>query len=201
MSTESITKTELKKSRGWTDKLISTFLEKPDIEYPNPRSKKAGNIKLYNIDRIEKVEATVEFKELNEKTKFKKDAARRAVETKISALLKSINEYKPEIPILTKDELFQKAIEHYNQLWIDRGKYNKLNNTENPDEEFLIRISNNYLRHCLTDYEFKLRAIKSKVGTKAAYYLIKKKIQEEIVSIYPFLIPEFEDDTFIYEED
>jgi hypothetical protein len=43
--------------RGWTDGLIKSFRLQPDKEVSNPRYRKAPARKLYDLGRVEKLEA------------------------------------------------------------------------------------------------------------------------------------------------
>lgn len=205
MVNESITKSDLKKFRGWTDNLIKTFLHTPDEEFPHPRYNNVV-IKKYRVDRIEKIEASEEFKTLLEKTKLLKASAKQAVKTKIIKLIKSMDDYKPDILLLDKDELFKQAVKHYNNhkdtinARDNRFHYEFIENI--PEEgEFLYRISGNYIRHCLTDYDKILRNKAKKVGIDEVYCLLKRKILDEVSSLYPFIKPDADEYEYLVEEE
>ena len=68
--------------RGWTDKLLKLFLAEPDKTAPNPHYRSAARMKLYLLERIEKIEQTQTFKEELEKANKRKLSAKRALETK-----------------------------------------------------------------------------------------------------------------------
>ncbi len=54
------------------------------------------------------------------------------------------------------------------------------------DPECLHRISRNYIRHNLTDYEDRLHQLFGKVGTEQAYARLKKRINRAISKVYGF---------------
>ena len=185
-----ITKTELKKERGWTDSLINEFVSVPDVHYPNPHSKKAGNICLYSIDRIIKIEENSEFRAKNDIISKRKVTAAKVVVTKREKLKQSAAGYKPILPILKYEELKEKAIAHYVMLNNERGKYYVSDELNSASDDFLNRIISNYIRHMLSDYEYKLKSLKGKVGGDESYYIIRDKINQAIKEAYPFLSDE-----------
>jgi hypothetical protein len=42
----------LVKKRGWTDAMVRDFLGDPDARGPNPHYRAAGDMRLYNMDRV-----------------------------------------------------------------------------------------------------------------------------------------------------
>ena len=56
-----INRSELKRHRKWTDELTRRFLGEPDWTKRNPADGKS-NIRLYEISRVEAVEARDDFK-------------------------------------------------------------------------------------------------------------------------------------------
>lgn len=49
------------KSRGWTDKMIATFLKTPDLERVNPLSAHGLPVPQYLLSRVDKIEKTQRF--------------------------------------------------------------------------------------------------------------------------------------------
>ncbi|MGR3318568.1 MAG: hypothetical protein ACUZ8O_08815, partial [Candidatus Anammoxibacter sp.] len=167
-----IKKTELKE-RGWTETIIKKFCPEPDAIKDNPVYRSAAPMKLYDIERVEKAERSTEFKELMKKSEIRKRAAKRAVLSKKAKLMEYINRMVINVPKLKKCELVQQACKHYNNHQSNkeyrRNQYGTLQAGANDDTQFLNRITVNYIRHCLADYEYNLCQIFGKVGKEEAY--------------------------------
>ena len=187
-TTKFINKQNLKMDRGWTDGLINKFLPKPDLELPNPYYKNAANMKYYKLSRISKIEKTEIFNLNFEKTNNFKTSAKKAVETKTNKLVEVVEKIEISVPKMSEKDLINNAINHYNMLHLSRGdfKYVDTNYTTFSDD-FIKRISENYLRHRLTDYEKHLRALYKKTGKTVAIEIIRDKICDEIYKQYPCL--------------
>src|SRR5262249_14851935 len=100
------TKSQLKE-RGWTDALISRFLDSPDETRTNPHYRSGPPIKLYKMQRVEKIEVSAEFRKFYETLKGKRDAAQKAVATKKQKIADYVATVKIEVPQLAKDELIR----------------------------------------------------------------------------------------------
>jgi hypothetical protein len=92
---------------------------------------------------------------------------------------------------MPNDKLLKNAINHYNSLWADRGKFEK-SASEDSDKDFLNRIKVNYLRHNCSNYEEELENIFNQIGKDDGYFLLKKRILFEIGCVYNDLKPECE---------
>lgn len=179
--------------RGWTDSLIKKFLGIPDQLKVNPKYKKAAPMRLYLEARVEQIEQSEEFLAATAKNQNRRDGAERATETKLDRTLTLVNDLpEPTLPNLTQQQLTRRAVSHYNQLWKDRGE-SKFETVRN-DPKFLNRISTNYARHMLTDYERELELIFGRVGTGQAYMAIKAKMNEAIEKAYPWLADIYEEE-------
>ena len=186
------------KERGWTDKLIETFLGEPDESRTNPFYKKAAPTKLYDMDRIQEIEATEVFQYEFEKSRKRKSQAEKATITK---KVKAEQEYDKileelaglELPDLTENELLDLAIKDYNAMW---AGYEFKRACKNDDLDFLYRITVNFVRHNLINYEEVLTQAKNKTGKidllKNAYNLIFKKIGKK----YPWLEAECDEQLY-----
>ena len=182
-----ITLTDLKKRRGWTDYLIKKYLPIPK-EYPNPRSKHAGNIKLYDEDKAKLIEASEEFMADLLNANKRKAGAKQAVKTKTQRLLDEMEKYNPTIEIVPIGELEQKAKDHYNERKIfSRSSRKDVYSVPETQSQFTRRITLNYLRHQLSDYDKQLKTIASKIGVNDAYGIIREKIESAILKAYPHL--------------
>lgn len=183
------------KRRGWTDSLIKEFSPSPDDTTPNPWYRSAPPIRLYLKDRIASIEASSDFQEQIKLIRRRKQAAARAVNTKLDRLRQQIEAWQPSVPRLEMGELIERACESYNShkldLLIERG-YDYTPATPESDEAFLDRITVNYLRHNLTSYERKLARQYCKVGVRQSYVMISRRIFTAISSVYPELADECE---------
>ena len=188
-------KSTLLSRKGWTEKAITLFLPVHDKEVQNPRFKKASPSKLYNLQKVEEIEKTDKFIFFTENNKKRLNGALKAVSTKRNNIIEYVNDIEIVVPNIEKKELLSQSIVHYNFIQADwfhnKGGWKK---TEKPsiaqqdnDEDFLSRITLNYLRHELTCYEEELSNIFGKVGNDKAYEILKNRINSAIVEKYSFL--------------
>lgn len=184
-STEFISVTGLKQ-RGWTDKLIKILLGEPDKTAQNPHYRSAAPMRLYLKSRVEEVETSAEWTALKGEADKRKQSASKAVETKLQKLRVELAKLKISIIELSKDELIQKACDHYNSRQTYRGiEFEPAGPESNP--RFIDRITVNYLRHVLTPYERELAEVKGKTGVGEAYMEISRKVFDAISDLYPWL--------------
>ncbi len=158
------------KERGWTDTMVRRFLPKPDQTRPNPRYRRAGApMKLYALDRVERIEATAEFATACEEGAGRRAGAKMAVGTKRARAIKiaTTTVIQPLVP-LEMDDVIRRARTHYDNRRRDRddsgsggycGNYGPESGDEAEarEEAFVRRITVNYLRHQKTDYDRVLR--------------------------------------------
>lgn len=161
------------KRRGWTDGLIKKFLPTPDDTKTNPIFKCAAPMKLYKIKRVVKIEKSEQFIKEMEAISIRKNAAKKAVETKTAKTLEKANSVNFNVPTFSKDKLERNAIYHYEQ-------YNDTKVYDRDNEDFINRICTNYLRHECTNYDRILDSLYGLVGRQKAYEIIKGRINQEI---------------------
>jgi hypothetical protein len=161
------------KQRGWTEGLIKKFLPKPDETKTNPIVKSAAPMKLYKIKRVERIEKSEKFIKAMESISKRKAAARKAVETKTAKTIEWANSVNFNVPTFSKDKLERNAIYHYQQ-------YHDTIICGSIDEDFINRISTNYIRHECTKYDRIIDSLYGSVGKQKAYDIIKEKINQEI---------------------
>lgn len=162
---------------GITKTIISKFLKEPCMTAKNRNNSKYP-VKLYSIDRVNSLYNDLEFIKELEKSKNRKIIAKKAVNTKIE---KTLSEYDNiDIFVKKEDNIVSKAIGSYNSF-----------NFENPiafidsDDDFLNRITVNYIRHNLTKYDKTVNSLFSKVGKSEVYKRFNIKIYNEISKVYP----------------
>jgi len=146
-------------------------------------------MKLYLLSRVEAIESSAEYQSFCEVNKNRKKGSFNAVRTKREKLLHQVVGWNIYIPPQHLTEVVQEAISSYNDRRSDRSEDGFLNDfaTLNSGEEFLNRITVNYLRHRCSPYERKLTEIAGKVGTKEAYILLNQSIFKKIAERYPTL--------------
>jgi hypothetical protein len=186
------------KQRGWTDRAIERFLKHPDKEAPNPHYKSASPMKLYLLTRVDDIERSGEFQAFQNKNKTKIESSRKAVQTKRERLLAEVQGWNIKIEKREHQELVKNAIRSYNTFkeniaW-ERGRddYDYEPASLNSDWGFLERITVNFLRHNLSDYDNRLETLFGKVGKAEAYNILNRKIYDKIAQVYPQLSDECE---------
>ena len=179
------------KGRGWTDGLIKRLLGEPDKDKRNPVFKSMAPMKLYDPRRVLPLEETTDFRDVRKRAGERKKAARRAVETKAAKMKVDLAGITIRVPRLRRDQAVARACEHYNDRAADRRNYEALAD-ETCDDDFLDRITVNYLRHCLTSYEGELSRFFGRVGHAGACQEIKQNVLDAIVKEYPWLVAECE---------
>ena len=185
-----LSESELKK-RGWTKTTIVKFLNQPDKLKTNPMYKTAAKTKLYKIERVVEIEESSEFKEWKQKSEKRsikaKESSHKRIDKQINKILNWINSLEIEIPKLEYEELIDLACQHYNEY---KQKGNSLfipvDCYDNP--HFLYRITHNFIRHKLTNYESLLRDMFGEIGKDEGYELLKERLTNSINETYPDLI-------------
>lgn len=177
--------------RGWTDALVTKFLPEPDQTKSNPRYRSAAPMKLYLKERVEKIEATEQFKEAKEKSGSRRLSAQKAVESKMAKTMEYVDKaVKVKVPRMSQEQLVARACRHYNDWNIGRDNWSGNLATKDSDVLFLHRICVNFLRHEMTEYDDHLDEVRGKVGTGDAYLAIRKKVFDVIAEVYPWLASE-----------
>lgn len=136
-------------------------------------------MKLYRQDRVERIEASVQFLEAKQKADARKQSSRKAVVTKWEKMQDYLDELTIEVPQMEKAVLIKAAQENFYSLGLPDGA--------TPSIE---RMCVNFLRHCGTKYESELAKIAGKTGAKDAYYCIKQQVLDAIEIQYDWLAEE-----------
>ena len=186
MTKEFITKTDLISIRKWTDRLIKKYMPVPDTIKKNPHFRRASEMKLYKISRVESIEKNEQFLIDFQKTILRRKSSLKMVETKKDNLLIEIFELPISVEIIPRNELVPLVIDDYN----DRNYYKDYLTLRDLDQSKLERLTVNYIRHQLTSYDYYLKLIVSKVGKKEGYRLLIERIYNCISESYPELTRE-----------
>lgn len=195
MRTDNLLTASKIKERGWTDTMINRFLGEPDQRKTNPHYRSGPPMRLFALARIEATEQRPDVNEQIAKTlarrPARKAAARKAVETKTAQLLREVEEMAVEVEVLPAKEARRLAIESYNDWQFERGDSDNFA-FEASCPDFLDRITVNFVRHELTEYDESLEETAGRVGVNVAVSIIREKVYGAIAAAYPHLRKECE---------
>jgi hypothetical protein len=186
MTKQFITKTDLISIRKWTDRLIKKYMPVPDEIRNNPHYGRASEMKLYKISRVESIEKNEQFLIDFQKTMLRRKSSEKMVETKKDNLLIQISEFPISVEIIPRYELVPLVIDDYN----NRNYYKDYLTLRDLDQSTLERLTVNYIRHKLTEYEYHLYTIGDQVGKKEGARLLKEITNNCIGESYPDLTRE-----------
>lgn len=178
---EMLTLTALRE-RGWTASMIDTLLGEPDAVKKNPRYAKAAPMRLYHETRVMEMENSAEFIRRQEASAPRRAASRKAVETKRDALIRQVRQMTVTVERIPAAEIRRRAIESY-ESWNDHRDPV----APDADEGFIHRISVNFIRHELTEYDEALEEVAGRVGIGEAVSLIREMVYGAIAEAYPYL--------------
>lgn len=118
----------------------------------------------------------------------RRKAAQKATKTRQEKLLNNINKLEITVPRYDLPTLRQTACDHYNSHWTNSRDYKRA--APDDDQDFLDRITVNFLRHELSCYEAQLVEITGKVGKQVGYEQLKQRVLNAIAETYPDLSDE-----------
>jgi hypothetical protein len=184
------------KERGWTDAAIERFLGACDKEAPNPHYRSAAPMRLYLLSRVKKTEDSKRYQQFFEKNRGRRLGAHKAAETKKQRLISRVELWKIDVPSRPYERVLKDAIWAYNEFreekqYASDGTWLSWEPaTKESDPAFLDRITVNYIRHEMTDYDDRLHALFGKIGTYEAHEILNRKIYAAITNRYPHLAGE-----------
>ena len=179
-SNQYISKAGLKK-RGWTDRAIDIYLSQCDKVVKNSHYAKASPMYLYLKSKVEEAERSPEYQRYLDYHSPKRIGAQKGILTKKERLLKEVQSWTIVLKPERAHTITQSAISEYTRYHPDEPA------SHNHSISFLNRITVNYLRHRLTNYDEKLNALFGKVGKDEAYQLLNQMIYKKISEQYPEL--------------
>ena len=179
-----ITKTEL--TQRWSKRLIKMFFPKCSVEKSNPYYRCSSPMQLYELSKVEAIEKTDAFQKEHEKVLARKKVAKACTNKKRDEIIKYAKEIHISIPDMEKERLINRACSNYN-WWHSLDKYHYCYATPTSDEEFLKRITINFIRHQCTCYENELYKMYGKVGVQEAHDILQERINEAIKQKYEWL--------------
>lgn len=167
---------------GWTKKALENFLPAPSRLVPSSYNRNRP-VKLFELDTIEKIEKSETFQRHLEKWGKSREArqkgAKKAVKAKTSTLLDMIEKIDIYVDLVKRVE--ELAIESHSDWQLEHGNYDAYDYSG----EFLERITVNYIRHNLVNYDEALMNIFNKIGKKKAYLRLNERVYLEIAAVYP----------------
>lgn len=187
-----LTGARLKADRDWTDAAIRRFLPEPDATAPNPHYRTGPPMRLYDLARIETVEASEEWQSWHAGAEQRRAAARERADIKRDELHDEVAQWDPEIPDLDDEDLYRRAVAHRNGGldWYSGGGWQMAATVETADPAALKRWAVNYLRHCGSDYDALLNSLARRVGRRQAAQQVRERAYDAIAEQYPFLAAE-----------
>ncbi|NBT26652.1 MAG: hypothetical protein EBT09_08900 [Actinobacteria bacterium] len=149
MTKKMITKTVLLARSGWSGTLVTRLLG--DADQLKKIKKSSITIESYELERIQLAEASQEFRVAQSGLAKRKEAS------KIERLLDAIEAMPITVTTLTTTQVVANAIRYYNSRQenrvLDRDDYTPKYANPDSDSLFLERITVNYIRHELSQYD------------------------------------------------
>jgi hypothetical protein len=176
---------------GWTKTLLRKLLGAADATKRRPGG---GHYTFYQLARVKQAEQDVTFAAAQAGIVSRREAGKRAADTKRKELLGRVEAVEISVPRLAEHDLWRHASKHYEALWTSRGQDKTADYTPGDagGEVFRARITVNYLRHTLTNYERQLASVYGRTGAVDARSVIRRRILDAIARAYPALKAECE---------
>lgn len=201
MNSDLLSQGKIIAERGWSKAMIEKLLGSPDKLQENPYYRSAAPMRMYSIERVQKVEASPEYQALLEKRQKRGQIGRAAADRKRAELRAEVESYDISLPAFALEDLAKRAAENYISHQIDiaemranrRGQFSELPDFDfkfkpwDEPDSFRDRCSVNFLRHCCTHYEKYLALLTRRIGKDEAYMLLNERIGKMISNQYPML--------------
>lgn len=169
-------------SRKWTEGMIKKLLGDPDKLKDNPHGRRAAPMKLFLVSRVEAAEKTQQFADALEAANKRRKAISGSIAKKRNNTIQDARNCSINVVKKSRKQVLEAAIESYN-CYNFGIKYAD----PNSDRSFLDRITVNYIRHRLTEYDFELSETYGKIGVNTAKDVIRARVYEAIAEAYPHL--------------
>ena len=189
-----ITPTGLRDKRYWTDKMIRDLLGEPDRTAPNPHYRSAPPMRLYLLDRVDAIDATLDTDAMRAARERRSAAAitRKANIPKRAAACDLHCDFgEPLEEVRRAGAVANEEIREYH-----RGQYDEYaarcrrrgqkplprRGPRHPGVPAADRWTVNYLRHERTAYDLRLHELGA-----AARRVLRRRVHEEMARAYPEL--------------
>jgi hypothetical protein len=153
------------------DRFVKRLGIEPDDTYQNPYYRSAQPARLWSRRTLAALKRRTAFREFVVGAASRSKSALSATETKVKMLVAECEAWKPDLCTLrwdrepwTLDVLVTAAVDAYNDRQKARDDYDSDYASVNSSPEFLDRITRNYIRHNLTDYDALLASIRGRAG-------------------------------------
>src|SRR5206468_3015979 len=143
-----------------------------DVLRANPRYRSAPPMHLYAMDRVEMVEQKDAFQQAKTKSESRSHSGKLMAARKVEELTAQVESMPVMVERMPMDTLRQRAMRSYNmhhaELAFSYWKREYEPASEKSDPAFLERITVNFIRHHLTEYDGHLEEVAGKIGVNQA---------------------------------
>lgn len=136
---------------------------------------------LYLESRVVAVENSDVFKSLQASLAARKASAAKAILTKTNKLLAAVDSMRVDVVLMPLRDVQRLAIDSYNEWHADAGGFA----SHKSEAAFLNRISVNFIRHELTEYDYEVEDVAGKTGVSQAVDGIRLKVYDAIGKACP----------------
>lgn len=189
MAEKFMTGKDLTRRRGWSSYTIQQFLGEADKKEVRRFPNTTFTITLFSVDRVEAAEQDPEWQALAEGQYYRRRRAERT-ESRVNAMDRVRTfDVKVRHEELDRQFIVEAALENYNEF---RGKNAaRAGNAftpvtlEDATPNFLIRVTLNYLRHNLTNYDYAIKKLAVNLGSKEEYVLLRSRYFDALRQHFP----------------
>ena len=181
---DKIYRTTATKEYGLSDKQLDAL---PFETVPNPHYRSGPPSRLYlraDVERLVKSLPAGSRQPREERSAAAKTAAKQRAEE----LIQQAELLEIVVRVVAEEQVVRDACANYNSA--ERRERDENDASEHSDPDFLDRITVNYIRHDLTEYENCLADVKGKPGENEAHRIIRERVLDEIADNYPWLAGE-----------
>lgn len=164
-------------SLGLSKSLLKKYYPEPEKIFKDRRKEKYYY--LYEVSKVIELVKLESFKSDFSKTLIRSNKAKSVSENVRSENIKLVDLYEIDVDKISIKDLKKRSI----RSWED---WNESTWEDNSTED-TKRIMMNFVRHNLTSYDGYLDFQKGKIGTCEMYDLLKDKVTNKILEVYPEL--------------
>lgn len=184
---EMYTKSDLK-GLGFTESMMEDLLPKPILK-TNPKYKSAPQMKLWNMDVVNEVMESEEFKNRLKARERRIKAAQKAVATKQNEFIHQVDLKIEEIEVFNLDisdaDLRQAVLREKDDYYRAVGKFTGILTEKSVDSQTIDRWVVNHIRHYYTTYDSEVYEMKGYVGKNTGYLKYQEAVLNKIAETYP----------------
>jgi hypothetical protein len=189
------TLSELRKERGWSERLIGELLGEPDATKVNRRNRRGPLRRLYRRDRVHTAEQDARFVAYQFRREKRSKASKQTADKKRLELEAWAGSTPITVRRLPLDEVYKHSLQS-RRAWAihhsatrTRSRYVDFDGS-NASAGVRDRWAVNYIRHELTAYDLCRLQAHGMVGVDRAVTVIRNRALTEIASAYPELAAE-----------